>query len=450
MRQITLFAIVLIFTSARLFAQTYNFSALDKLLQDSVVKISGTGGGYTLVLIKDGREIYNKTFTAPNRNYSADRPVPIASASKWLSAGVVMGMVDDGTWKLDDSAGKFLNYITGDKARMTVRQMFSMSSGIRETGGGDAVDDDILRNTTITLDSSVRAVLALPLLLRPGATIMYGGRGMQVAGRCAEVASRLQLPSGRAWDTLFAKYVTRPLGMRSTVFGGNDNPGIGGSVVSSANEYKIYLQMLLNGGVWNGRRVLSQSIINEMKLDQAPSARIISSPYAQQAPFTPGLDPTTRYALGHWREVVDAASGEVRESSSRGAFGFSPWIDWRRNMIGVFSVQSQGIVVTPTYLRMKQLIYAAVDGATSIQSRNSSNGAILRISPNPAQNLVSVQGIEGASNLTITNMLGQTVLTLLGVQMPAMLDVSSLSTGIYFLQSTQNSVVQKKLLQILR
>jgi hypothetical protein len=61
-----------------------------------------------------------------------------------------------------------------------------------------------------------------------------------------------------------------------------------------------------------------------------------------------------------------------------------------------------------------------------------------------------VQGIEGASNLTITNMLGQTVLTLLGVQMPATLDVSSLSTGVYFLQSTQNSAVQKKLLQILR
>jgi poly(A) polymerase len=62
---------------------------------------------------------------------------------------------------------------------------------------------------------------------------------------------------------------------------------------------------------------------------------------------------------------------------------------------------------------------------------------ILRIYPNPASNLVfvqGVQGVQGVSLLTLTNVLGQTVMTLRDVQSPATLDVSSLPAGMYFLK----------------
>lgn len=425
-------------SNAALAQSSYNFSALDRLLQDSVAKISGTAGGYTLVLVKDGREIYNKTFTAPGKNFSGDRIVPIASASKWLSAGVVMGMVDDGTWRLDDSAGKFLSYAIGDKARMTVRQMFSMTSGIAEDG--NSVEDDILRNSAITLDSAARAILSLPLATTPGGSMAYGGRGMHVAGRCAEVASKLALPTGDAWDTLFARYVSRPLGLRLTFFVNAKNPGVAGSIVSSANEYKIYLQMLLNGGMWNGKRILSQSIINEMKRDQTGGVPILYSPYQSLAPFVPGVNRNTRYALGHWREVVDAASGEVLESSSQGAFGFSPWIDWRRNLVGVFSVQSQLFTVEPTYLRMKQIIRETLDRVTSVEAHPSEPNIV--ISPNPASNFISIQGIEGTYTLTLTNTLGQVVMTQRVEEPSATIGILALPAGLYFLraQTQRNSI----------
>jgi CubicO group peptidase (beta-lactamase class C family) len=455
LRSMSILALALCFwniASSPASAQTlYDFTALDRLLQDSVAKISGTGGGYTLVLIKDGREIYNKTFTQPGKMYSADRPVPIASASKWLSAGVVMGMVDAGTWKLDDSAGKFLSYATGDKARMTVRQMFSMTSGIAEDG--NSVEDDILRNSAITMDSAVRAILALPLATQPGGSMAYGGRGMQTAGRCAEVASKLPLPSGEAWDTLFARYVSRPLGMRLTFFTNASNPGVAGNVVSSANEYKLYLQMLLNGGVWNGKRILSENIINEMKRDQTRGAPIVYSPYAALAPFVPGVDKNTRYALGHWREVVDAATGNVLESSSQGAFGFSPWIDWRRNVVGVFSVQSQLRTVEPTYLRMKQIIRETLDRVTSVQNNDES---LLHVSPNPASTILHIEGSAAspgtASELVLMNVLGQTVLTKTIEQLPATLDVSSLPNGTYFLriQAVQGQFARQEFTHLLR
>jgi CubicO group peptidase (beta-lactamase class C family) len=276
---------------------------------------------------------------------------------------------------------------------------------------------------------------------------------MQTAGRCAEVASKLPLPSGEAWDTLFARYVSRPLGMRLTFFTNASNPGVAGNVVSSANEYKLYLQMLLNGGVWNGKRILSENIINEMKRDQTRGAPIVYSPYAALAPFVPGVDKNTRYALGHWREVVDAATGNVLESSSQGAFGFSPWIDWRRNVVGVFSVQSQLRTVEPTYLRMKQIIRETLDRVTSVQNNDES---LLHVSPNPVSTILHIEGSAAspgtASELVLMNVLGQTVLTKTIEQLPATLDVSSLPNGTYFLriQAVQGQFARQEFTHLLR
>lgn len=429
---------------------TYNFSALDRLLQDSLSKIAGLGGGYSLILFKDGREIYNKSFSLPGRNFTPDSRVSIASASKWLATGVIMRLVDDAVWRLDDSAGKYLPSLTGAQARMTIRQLFSMTSGINEDGNG--VEDDILRNTAITLDSAVRAILAEPLRTAPGASLLYGGRGMQVAGRCAEIASRLPFPTGHVWDTLFARSVIVPLGMRSTSYdtplNRTDNPGIAGSIISTANDYAIYLQTLLNGGVWNGKRIFSQTILDEMKRDQTNGAPILYSPYAALAPFVPGVDSKTRYALGHWREIVDASTAEALESSSQGAFGFSPWIDWRRNLVGVFAVQSQLRTVEPTYLRMKALIRAAVDAATDVQ-QNTGNKAI-RISPNPASETLHIENAETASELVLTNVLGQVVVQKTAVQMPAMLDVSSLPSGLYRLYVQTKQSISTQIVQVVR
>jgi hypothetical protein len=55
----------------------------------------------------------------------------------------------------------------------------------------------------------------------------------------------------------------------------------------------------------------------------------------------------------------------------------------------------------------------------------------LSIYPNPASNLVSVKGVEGASLLTLTNILGQIVMTLRDVQIPTTLDISLLPSGTY-------------------
>ncbi len=63
-----------------------------------------------------------------------------------------------------------------------------------------------------------------------------------------------------------------------------------------------------------------------------------------------------RYGVGVWRERIDEASQQLREASSQGALGFSPWIDVESNLAGVLSVQSSFSRVVPVYLELKKEI----------------------------------------------------------------------------------------------
>ena len=367
-----LYAVLCVCLHAHMYSQTYDFSLVDKILQDSLQNIAGIGGGCALVLMKDGKEIYSKSFSLPGKSYTVNKIVPIASSSKWLACGVVMGLLQDGIWTLEDSAGKYLPYIDGDKARMTIRQLFSMTSGIKEDGNG--LEDSILRNNDISLDSAVKQILALPLATKPGGSMAYGGRGMHIAGRCAEIASGIPLETGQAWNSLFSKYVSTPLGLKVTQYLPGKNPGIAGSVASNAKEYSVYLQMMINNGKHADKQIISKEIISEMKKDQTFGAPIMYSPFALWKILNPSLDldGKARYALGHWREIVDYSNDEVLESSSLGAFGFAPWIDWKRNLTGVFSVWSEGRVTVPTYITLKKAIRNSIDGISSIQNDSES------------------------------------------------------------------------------
>ncbi len=60
--------------------------------------------GASLLLAKDGQVIYQRTFGS----FTPDTAVPIASGSKWLSATVIMTLVDDGRRSVDVVEGACL------------------------------------------------------------------------------------------------------------------------------------------------------------------------------------------------------------------------------------------------------------------------------------------------------------------------------------------------------
>jgi CubicO group peptidase (beta-lactamase class C family) len=320
---------------------TYDFTAVDTLLEQATPQLDGCA----LLLIKDGTVIYRKTFGG----YALDKVVPIASASKWLSGAVIMALTDEGKLSLDDPVSKYLPEFSGDKAGITIRQLFSHTSGLPPEAG-------CRNDKRTTLERCANEIARLKLRANPGEQFYYGGAAMHVGGRIAEIVS------GRSWNELFTDKIASSLGMAKTDFlayGPTANPRPEGDARSSLDDYARFLQMILNEGRFNGQTILSRAAVTEMHKDQTNSARIAYTIYEKHG----DLDPTllrARYGIGVWREKVDERTGELLEASSQGALGFTPWIDVKRNLAGVLSVQSSMSRVMPVYLRLKDEIRRVV------------------------------------------------------------------------------------------
>jgi CubicO group peptidase (beta-lactamase class C family) len=319
----------------------YDFRRLDSLLAASLPSTTPAGGGFAVLLMQDGQVIYRKRFGP----FDVGRVVPVASAAKWTSGAVIMSLIADGKLSLDDRIGKFFPEMTGRKAEITVRQLFSHTAGI--TGG-----DPCIASNDETLTTCARAILNLPLIAEPGTEFSYGGGSMQVGGRIAEIAG------GEPFATLFRKRIAEPLGLKHTgysAFGTAGNPLIAAGLVSSAPEFARFLQMIVAGGMYEGKRVLPASAIEEMLSDQTRGARLALSPLAGYPSVA-----TSRYGVGIWREVNDPATGRSIEASSPGAFGFIPWIDRDRGIVGVLTMRGNIGNAMPTYLAMKAIIRATI------------------------------------------------------------------------------------------
>jgi CubicO group peptidase (beta-lactamase class C family) len=151
----------------------------------------GTAGiaNGSLLVLKNGQALYEEYAGS----FTANTLRPIASGSKWLSAVVIMSLVDDGVLSLDDPVSKYFPaYYTGIKGTITIREMFSHTSGLPGTE-----TDPVLSDDTITLQQAAQYIATNTLIAPPDTVFCYGGLSMQLAGACAEVASGQNLVQPR-------------------------------------------------------------------------------------------------------------------------------------------------------------------------------------------------------------------------------------------------------------
>ncbi len=312
-------------------APTPDFSSLTDLLNSAAASLDGA----SLLLIKDGQVVCEQSVG----NMSPDKPVAIASASKWLTAAVVMTLVDDGRIVLDDPVAKYLPAFNGGKAGITIRELLSHTSGLPDYA-------PCLDNRQSTLAQSAVDIAQGPLIYDPGTEFYYGGLGSQVAGAVAEVAS------GKPWAQLFAERLQGPLGMTNTTYGSSANPVLAGGVISTARDYARFLQMFLDDGRYGGRQILSPKAVHEMMSDQTNGVPIVVSVHSDGR----------RYGLGVWRDLVDSQGNPI-QLSSQGDTGFSPWIDRQRGLVGVFATEDGLGSVYSLVGRMQEAARQAVDSA---------------------------------------------------------------------------------------
>ena len=314
-------------------AGRHDFSAVDDFLA-SLVDTHDLPG-CSLRIVENGEVVYEHAI-----GYSLLEIVPTASAAKWISAAVIMAVVDDGFLDLDDTTARWLGW-TGEKGAITLRQLMSHTSGI------SAAASPCLSDPTATLADCVAEIEALPLVASPGGQFLYGGNSMQVAGRMCEVAV-----GERPFVDLFAETVRDPLGMMSTAYTSSTNPRLAGGARTSLRNYSRLCEMWLGAGELGGVRVLSEASVALALSDQTGGAIPLATPPC--LPFFHG------YGIGNWLwEVGD--DGHVMENSSPGAFRLTPWIDPARGLAGTFLTATTADICGDLE-ELKQLIRDIIDG----------------------------------------------------------------------------------------
>jgi CubicO group peptidase (beta-lactamase class C family) len=103
-----------------------------------------------------------------------------------------------------------------------------------------------------------------------------------------------------------------------------------GGAKSTANDYMNFLVMLLNNGMYQGQRILSEESIREMRKTQTKPELIKYAPKTAEG---------FNYALGAW-VIEQNNSGKATTLTSPGLFGTWPMIDYCRGYAYIFFVKT--------------------------------------------------------------------------------------------------------------
>lgn len=285
--------------------------------------------GASLVVVQHGVLVEQEAWL----DYDLDTVVPIASATKWLTAALVMTLVDDGLIDLDAPISTYAPGAAGyEVGTITMRMLLSFTSGLVADESVPCFDDP-----DATLLGCATTILQQGTIHTPGTRFRYHGSHMHVAGAIAE------LVTGQSFVGLLNERILQPLGMtRTGMLQVGDyrlddvtHPSPAGTAVSTLGDYARFLEMIVHEGVApDGTVVLTAESVAEMQRNQ-----IADADYGRAAEFRMQLE--SPYGLGEWLDWTDE-DGSALVLSSDGKFGFRPWIDRENDLFGVYLVYDQG------------------------------------------------------------------------------------------------------------
>ncbi len=283
--------------------------AVDSVVQAQLAQ-RGRSSNLTLTVYNRRDE---RVFEKSYGNFSPDRRVAVASASKLIAAMVLLDVVATGELSLESTTGEVLGW-TLPNQDITLRHLLSFTSGLQN-------ENECTFIPGTTLASCVANIRARNTLSQPAQRFDYGSTHLHVAARMAEVAT------GKSWQALFRERVADRLELPSEVRFftlpnlaiGESNPLVAGGLRASAREYGAMLALAFHNGANDGVVVANSALFDAQAREPYPSVFIGNSPYA-------AATPSFRYGLGGWLECATPAQG-CDVVSSAGLFGFTPWFD---------------------------------------------------------------------------------------------------------------------------
>ena len=287
--------------------------------------------GAVALIARHGKIVFEKAFgyndPATREPLDKNGIFRIASQTKAVTVTAVMMLWEEGKFSLTDPVSKYIPSFANErvldtfdpkdtsfttipaKRPVTILDLLTHTSGIGYPAIGSKEADAIYGKYRITggvgirdqtLGDAMTRLGSLPLLFQPGEKWMYG-LNMDILGYLIEKWSGMSL------ETFFTRRIFEPLGMKdtyfnvpadkasrvvnfflqdstgtftrpATVFGGGldmnypvEKTGYfsgGGGLCSTIRDYAVFLQMLLNGGTYNGVRLLGPNTVRMMTMNQ--------------------------------------------------------------------------------------------------------------------------------------------------------------------------------------
>jgi CubicO group peptidase (beta-lactamase class C family) len=335
----------------------------------------------------------------------------IASQTKAITTTAAMMLWEEGKFSLEDPVAKFIPSFADQKVMetfnakdttfttipakrlITIRDLLTQTSGIGYPGIGTPDANALYAKYKITggvgiknqkLSEVMTRLGTLPLLFQPGEKWMYGAN-TDLLGYLIEIWSGMTL------EDFFTARIFQPLGMNDTyfnlpqekasrlvnffqedtegikkqdkVFGGyldmnfplqkHDYFSGGGGLSSTTYDYAILLQMLLNGGEYNGVRYLAHNTVRLMTMNQIGDLFV-------------NLGVPTENKFGFGFSIVTENGSRLGPSQAGtyawgGAFSTTYWVDPKEEMIVLLYRQMWGPHVADTDKALKPLVYQAIN-----------------------------------------------------------------------------------------
>jgi CubicO group peptidase (beta-lactamase class C family) len=381
---------------------------IDRLAQQFVD--SGRVPGAVMLVLRHGQIAYQRAFGFADREsrrpMTIDALFRIASQTKAITSVAIMTLVEEGRLRLSDPVSRFVPGFADTRVAVgtdtglglasvrraiTIRDLLTHTAGIsygtdslvreryRDEGLGPAAGYGwYFADKAEPICASIDRLSALPIVAQPGERFVYGYNTdilgcviERVSGQPLDLYLQSRIfgplrmkdtwffPPPREAGRLTTVYAITdagtlerapegPLGQGDYVTGPRMSFSGGAGLVSTARDYARFLQMLDNGGVLEGARILAPATVRMMTSDQ------IDTVYR-----THGLG----FGLG-FEILTDPGSAGEFGSAGRfgwgGAYGTSYWVDPKDDLVAVFMMQLIPRRSVDLGERFRALVYQAL------------------------------------------------------------------------------------------
>ncbi|GAC1382587.1 MAG: serine hydrolase domain-containing protein [Ginsengibacter sp.] len=382
-------------------------SRIDNLVQEYISKNWLTGA--VTIIIKDNILVQNKGYgyadVDAKKIMAKDEIFRIMSQTKAITSVGIMILYEQGKLLLDEHVSDFISefknptvldkfndvdssYTTVPaKREITIRDLLTHTSGIDYTDIGSSKVKDIysknhipsgLGNFNESLLDRMKALGKLPLAFQPGEKWQYG-LNTDLLGCLIEVISGMSL------DQFMSKNIFQPLDMKDTYFNvpqskanrlaavytEDNNHHIinwardfrhidpqyplmskhyfsgGAGLSSTAYDYAVFMQMLLNGGTYNNHKILSRRSVEMMTSGQLKA----------------GMFGDDNFGLGFLISSEKSAAKGPRYAGSfswGGYYGTTYWADPHAHLVCLFMTQQTPNSHSDIEAKFESIVYSSL------------------------------------------------------------------------------------------